>query len=81
MTKDCHMAVPLTSRSLGGTLHILRDQFLFIYFFVAAGLHHSHSYVGYELRLYHSSRQRQIFNPLSEARDLTRVLMHDSRVC
>ena len=31
--------------------------------------------------LYHSSWQRQIFNPLSEARDLTRVLMHASRVC
>ena len=31
--------------------------------------------------LYHSSRQRQILNPLSEARDRTRVLMDTSQVC
>ena len=31
--------------------------------------------------LHHSSRQRQILNPLSEARDRTRILMDPSRVC
>ena len=47
-----------------------------------AGLHHSHSNLGSEPRLQstHSSRQRQILNPLSEARDRTRVLMDASWV-
>ena len=31
--------------------------------------------------LYHSSRQRWMLNPLSKARDRTRVLMDTSRVC
>ena len=31
--------------------------------------------------LHHSSRQHQIFNPLSEARDRTRILMDPCRVC
>ena len=31
--------------------------------------------------LYHSSRQHQILNPLSEARDQTGILMDTSRVC
>ena len=31
--------------------------------------------------LHHSSRQRWILNPLSEARDHTRVLVDTSRVC
>ena len=30
--------------------------------------------------LYHSSRQRQISNPLNEARDRTRILMNMSQV-
>ena len=30
--------------------------------------------------LHHSSRQRQILNPLSEARDQTRILMDTSQV-
>ena len=45
---------------------------------VATGLHHSHSNMGSELRLRptpHSSQQCWIVNPLSEARDRTRVLM------
>jgi len=41
----------------------------------AAGLHHSHSNMGSELHLHHSSWQRQILNPLREARDLTCNLM------
>ena len=44
---------------------------------VAAGLHHSHSNV---CNLHHSSRQCWILNPLSGARDRTRVLMVVSRV-
>ena len=38
---------------------------------VAAGLHHSHSNwdPSHVCNLYHSSRQRQILNPLSKARD------------
>ena len=31
--------------------------------------------------LYHSSWQRQILNPLSEAGDRTRILMDTSQVC
>ena len=31
--------------------------------------------------LHHSSRQRQILNPLSQARDRTQILMDTSRVC
>ena len=31
--------------------------------------------------LHHSSRQRQILKPLSEARDRTCVLMHTSQIC
>ena len=31
--------------------------------------------------LHHSSQQRQILNPLSKARDRTRILMDTSRVC
>ena len=31
--------------------------------------------------LHHGSQQRWILNPLSEARDQTRVLMDSSRVC
>ena len=31
--------------------------------------------------LYHNSRQHQILNPLSEARDRTRNLMDASQVC
>ena len=48
----------------------------------AAGLHHSHSNTGTEphLRLHHSSWQRWILNPLSEARDQTHNLMDPHRV-
>ena len=49
---------------------------------LAAGLHHSHSN-GDESRvrdLHHSSRQRRVLNPRSEARDRTHVLMDTSRV-
>ena len=44
---------------------------------IVAGLHHSHSDAGSELCLclHHSSGQRQILNPLSEARDGTHNLM------
>ena len=31
--------------------------------------------------LHHSSQQRQILNPLSEARDRTSVLMDTSQIC
>ena len=44
----------------------------------AAGLRHSHSQV---CDLHHGSQQRQIFNPLSKARDHTHVFMDTSRVC
>ena len=48
----------------------------------AAGLHHSHSNTG--LRRvsdpHHSSRQRQILNPLSGGRDRTRTLMVPRRI-
>ena len=47
---------------------------------VAAGLRHSHSNATSELHLqYHSSGQRRILNPLSEARDRTCVLMDTSQ--
>ena len=49
----------------------------------ATGLHHSHSRTRSEPRLGptpHSSRQRQILNPLSEARDRTCNLMVPSRI-
>ena len=43
---------------------------------VATGLHHSQSNVGSKphLRHHHSSEQRQILNPLTEARDQTSIL-------
>ena len=44
----------------------------------AAGLHHSHSPICY---LHPSSRQHQILNLLSEARDRTRILMDASQIC
>ena len=47
---------------------------------VAASLHHSHSNVGSESDLYHSSRQCQILNPLSKARDQTCLLTDTSQV-
>ena len=31
--------------------------------------------------LYHSSRQRWVLNPLSEARDQTHILMNPSQIC
>ena len=43
---------------------------------VAAGLCHSHI-----CNLYHSSRQRQILNPLSEARDRTCIVTNASQIC
>ena len=48
----------------------------------AASLHHSHSNLGSELCLWptHSSQQPWILNPLSKARDWTRILMDASRV-
>ena len=45
---------------------------------VATGLHQRHSNAGSEPC--HSSQQRQILNPLSEARDRTRNLMVPSRI-
>ena len=51
---------------------------------VAAGLRHSHSNVGSQLRLQtipQLSQQRQILNLLRRARDWTRVLMDTSWVC
>ena len=49
---------------------------------VAASLHQSHSKTRSELRLrlYHSSQQCQILNPLSEARDWTCILMVPSQI-
>ena len=49
---------------------------------VAASLHHSHSNARSEprLQLHHSSEQRQILNPQSEARDQTCNLMVPGRV-
>ena len=49
---------------------------------VAAGLHHSHSNAdpSHVCNLHHSSRQRQIFNPLGKAGDQTRNLMVSSRI-
>ena len=50
---------------------------------VASGLCHSHSNTGSETSvtyIYHSSGQRRILNPLSEARDWTRILMDASQV-
>ena len=51
----------------------------------AAGLHHGHSNARSEphhiCNVHHSSRQRWIFNPLSEARDRTHILMDPSQVC
>ena len=49
---------------------------------IAACLCHSHSNKGSEpcLQLQHSSQQPGILNPLSEARDETRILMDPSRV-
>ena len=50
---------------------------------VAAVLHHSHSNSESELHcdLHHCSRQRQILNPLSGARDWTHIRMDTSQVC
>ena len=48
---------------------------------VASGLCHSHSNAGSEPHLHHTSRQRRILNPLSEARDPTHILMDTSRAC
>ena len=47
----------------------------------AAGLRHSHSNSGssHTCDLHHSSRQHQILNPLSEARDRTRSIMIPSQ--
>ena len=50
----------------------------------AAGLHHSHSNavcLRLICNLHGNARQHQILNPLSEARDQTRILMDTSRVC
>ena len=49
---------------------------------IAACLHHSHSNadLNHVCDLHHSSLQRQIPNPLSEARDQTRNLMVPSRI-
>ena len=49
----------------------------------ASGLHHSHRNARSELHLrplHHSSHQRQIPNPLSEARNRTCILMDDSQI-
>ena len=48
----------------------------------AAGLHHSHSKANpsHICDLHHSSQQYQILNPLSEARDGTRIFMDTSQV-
>jgi len=51
----------------------------------AAGLHHSHSNarlpgLSHVCDLHHSSWQRRILNPLSEARDRTRNLMVPSQI-
>ena len=45
---------------------------------IAAGLHHSHSYVGSR---HHSSQQAQILNPLSKAKDRTCNLTVPSQFC
>ena len=50
---------------------------------VATGLHQSHSNAASESRvcdLHHSSRQRRILNPLSQARNRTRNLMVLSQI-
>ena len=48
----------------------------------SGSLHHSHSKARSKplCDLYHSSRQHQIFNPLSEARDQTHILTDTSQV-
>ena len=46
----------------------------------AAGLCHSHAPSELNCNLCHSSRQCQILNPLSEARDQTFILMDTSQV-
>ena len=48
-----------------------------------AGLHHSHSTKGLELRLWHTPQlmANWIFNPLSEARDWICILMDTSQIC
>ena len=50
---------------------------------VAASLHHGHSNMGSKLHLRptYSSRQGQILNPLSKARDQTHNLMVPSWIC
>ena len=66
---------------------------LFFFFFLillfraalVASLYHSHSSVGRSsswcvIELHHSSRQRRILNPLSKARDQTRILMDTCQV-
>ena len=47
---------------------------------VAASLRQSHSNVGSEPCLYHSSRQHWMLNPLSKAREWTRNLMVPSQI-
>ena len=49
---------------------------------IAAGLRHSHSHAGssHVFDLHHSSRQRQILDPLSKTGDWTRNLMVPSRI-
>ena len=63
--------------------------FLFFFFFfclafkaapTAYGGSQARGWVGYSCRLHHSSRQRRIFDTLSEARDRTRVLVVTSRI-
>ena len=47
----------------------------------AINLRHSHVGPKPYLDLYHSSGQRRIPDPVSEARDQTRMLMDTSRIC
>ena len=60
--------------------------FFFFFFFKAAPQAHGSSQARGQIRalaanLHHSSRQRLIRNPLSEARDRTRILMDTSWIC
>ena len=48
---------------------------------IASGLHHSHNNTRSEPHLWPVSQQRQILNPLSEARDGICVLMDTSQIC
>ena len=71
----------------GCSLNLLSNTFFFFFFLFRAV---PETYGGSQARgliravaisLHHSSRQRQILNPLNKARDRSRNLMIPSRIC